>query len=241
MFLLALCSTNRLSELHALCVHTNCMRWKPENTAVSLWLNPFFLPKMLNPQSINSAIELEAFHPDPACQTGVALHTLWPVRALRAYVDRTQQLRRAHAQLFVCYGAKQLHPVSKQHLSHWLVDTIAQAYFEQGLPVPEGLVAHSARSMATSWAMRGCSWWHLCGSILTWSTLCTSARIRQAAKCWAWTLSKALCMYSKALLSVVVHWTFCPRLLIYKVNKSSPRTELPYLLLECQKLNHNTE
>ncbi|KAK0154463.1 Phosphoacetylglucosamine mutase [Merluccius polli] len=177
VFLLALCSTKRVSELHALSVSTECMRWKPEDAAVSLWPNPFFLPKVLNPQSINRAIELEAFYPEPACQAGVALHTLCPVRALRAYVDQTQQLRRDHTQLFVCYGARQLgHPVSKQRVSHWLVDTIAQAYAGRGFPVPEGLVAHSTRSMATSWAaLKGVALADICAAA-SWSTPCTFAR-----------------------------------------------------------------
>ena len=177
VFLLALCSTKRVSELHALSVSTECMRWKPEDAAVSLWPNPFFLPKVLNPQSINRAIELEAFYPEPACQAGVALHTLCPVRALRAYVDHTQQLRRDHTQLFVCYGARQLgHPVSKQRVSHWLMDTIAQAYAGRGFPVPEGLVAHSTRSMATSWAaLKGVALADICAAA-SWSTPCTFAR-----------------------------------------------------------------
>ena len=154
---------------------------------MTLWPNPFFLPKVLSPQSINRAIELEAFHPEPACQAGVALHTLCPVRNLRAYVDRTQQLRLDHTQLFVCYGARQLgHPVSKQRVSHWLVDTIAQAYAGRGLPKlmpgggatrPSGLVAHSTRSMATSWAaLKGVSLADIC-TAASWSTPCTFARV----------------------------------------------------------------
>ena len=43
------------------------LKFFTQNT-VSLWPNPFSLPKVLNPQSINSAIELEAFHTEPACQ-----------------------------------------------------------------------------------------------------------------------------------------------------------------------------
>lgn len=177
LFLLALCSTKRVSELHALSVSTECMRWKPEDTAVSLWPNPFFLPKVLSPQSINSAIELEAFRPEPPCQAGVALHTLCPVRALRAYVDRTRQLRHAHTQLFVCYGDKQLgHPVSKQRLSHWLVDTISQAYAARAFPVPGGLVAHSTRSMATSWAaLKGVALSDICAAA-SWGAPCTFTR-----------------------------------------------------------------
>ena len=50
VFLLSLCSTKRVSELHAVSVSTECMMWKPEDAAVSLWPNPFFLPKVLNPQ-----------------------------------------------------------------------------------------------------------------------------------------------------------------------------------------------
>ena len=36
VFLLALCSTKRVSELHTLSVSTDCMRWKPEEAAHTL-------------------------------------------------------------------------------------------------------------------------------------------------------------------------------------------------------------
>ena len=70
-------------------VSDECLRWKPENVGLSPWLNPGFLPEVVRPDTVNQAIELEAFHPDPEYQGGIALHTLCPVRALRAYVDRT--------------------------------------------------------------------------------------------------------------------------------------------------------
>ncbi|XP_071400930.1 LOW QUALITY PROTEIN: uncharacterized protein [Centroberyx affinis] len=113
-FLLAICSARRVSELHAPSVSDECLRWKAENAGVSLWPNPFFLPKVVNSQTVNQAIEIEAFRPDPAHQGGVALQALCP------------------------------------RLSHWLVETVSQAYSSQNLPVPGGLVAHSTRSVATS-------------------------------------------------------------------------------------------
>ena len=176
-FLLAICSAKRVSELHALSVSDECLRWKPENAGVSLWPNPSFLPKVVRPYTVNQAIELEAFHPDPAYQRGIALHIFCPVRALRAYVDCTQQLRRAHTKLFVCYADKQLgHPVSKQRLSHWLVETISQAYTMQGLPMPGGLVAYSTCSVTTSWAaLKGVALGDICAAA-SWSTLCTFTR-----------------------------------------------------------------
>lgn len=130
-------STKGVSALHALSVRHECLRWKPKNSGVSLWPNPSFLPKVVSPEKVNQAIGLQVFCPDPACQGGLALHALFPVRVLKAYVVRTQPLGQAHTQLFMCYGDKQLrHPVSKQRLSHWLVETITQAYSRQGLPMP---------------------------------------------------------------------------------------------------------
>ncbi|KAI2653272.1 LL-diaminopimelate aminotransferase [Labeo rohita] len=48
-------------------------------------------------------------------------------------------LFRRSDQLFVCYGGQQKgKAVSKQRLSHWLVDTICTAYQARGLPCPLG-------------------------------------------------------------------------------------------------------
>ncbi len=117
------------------------------DSGVSLWPNPALLPKVVNPQTVNQVIEIGVFRPDPTLDEGdLALSTLCPVRALRAY-----SLRHSHSQLFVCYGGNKLGAaVSKQRLSHWVVDTISQAYEGQRLPMPGNLVAHSVRSMATS-------------------------------------------------------------------------------------------
>ena len=172
LFLLALSSARRVGELHALSVGDECMRWKAADSGVFLWPNPFFLPKVLSEAALNQVVELDAFG-----RSGSPDALLCPVRALRAYVDRTRTLRRGTSQLFVCFGQGRLGlAVSKQRLAHWLVDTIAEAYGARNFPVPAGLVGHSTRCVATSWAaLRGVSISDICAAA-TWSSPCTFAR-----------------------------------------------------------------
>ncbi len=93
VFLLAICSAKRVSELHALSVSEDCLRWKAENAGVYLWPNRSFLPKVLRPGMINQVIELDAFLPDPSCSgTGWESSSLCPVRALHTYIEHTRPL-----------------------------------------------------------------------------------------------------------------------------------------------------
>ncbi|KAI2647955.1 Transposon Ty3-G Gag-Pol polyprotein [Labeo rohita] len=102
------------------------------------------------------------------------LTLLCPVRALRIYLERTQPFRRSE-QLFVCYGGQQKgKAVSKQRISHWLVDGIRMAYEARGLPCPLGIRAHSTRGVAASAALAN-------GASLT--DICRAAVAPQAAPC----------------------------------------------------------
>ncbi len=95
---------------------------------MSLWPNPAYLPKVINPQFKNQILEMTQFQP-PSQTEQEGLLTLCPVRALRTYVNVTQPLRKSHSQLFVCHGKTRLGlPLSKQRVSHWLVDVISHAY-----------------------------------------------------------------------------------------------------------------
>ncbi|KAI2666668.1 enzymatic polyprotein [Labeo rohita] len=81
------------------------------------------------------------------------LTPLCPVRALHIYMEQTQPFRRSD-QLFVCYGGQQKgKAVSKQRISHWLVNAIRTAYQARGLPCPLGVRAHSTRGVAASAAL----------------------------------------------------------------------------------------
>lgn len=141
--LLAFCSAKRVGELCALSISDNCLRWQAGGTGVSIWPNPAFLPKVLNPQSINQVLEVTQFQPSSTSQAEQdKLLTLCPVMALRAYLSHTQSLRRTHSQLFICYGAgKRGLLLSKQKLSHWLVEVIFHTYRAQLLIIDSGFLA----------------------------------------------------------------------------------------------------
>ncbi|KAI2654738.1 Aflatoxin B1 aldehyde reductase member 2 [Labeo rohita] len=99
-----------------------------------------------------------------------------PVCTLRIYVEQTQSFRRSE-QLFVCFGGQQKgNAVSKQRLTHWVVDAITLAYQCQGEPCPLGVRAHSTWSVASSWALtHGVSLADICRAA-GWATPKTFAR-----------------------------------------------------------------
>ena len=56
-----------------------------------------------------------------------------PVHVLRTYIDRTQGVRLCN-QLFVCFAnPAKGKALSKQRLSHWIVEAISIAYSSKGL------------------------------------------------------------------------------------------------------------
>lgn len=66
-------------------------------------------------------------------------------------MDGTTGIGRSN-QLFVSWaGPHRGKPVSKQHLSHWMVQVTVLAYSNQHLQPPQGPCAHSSRGLAASW------------------------------------------------------------------------------------------
>ncbi|KAK0150202.1 hypothetical protein N1851_008886 [Merluccius polli] len=149
-FLLAITSAKRVGELQALSVAETCLRWNPDGSGVVLWANVAFLPKVLSRTHLNQPIRLARFDsPSEECRSEL----LCPVRALRAYIAATAGIRQSE-QLFVCHGGPNRgRALSKQRLSHWVVDAIAHAYGASGRPPPSGVRCHSTRSVATSWGV----------------------------------------------------------------------------------------
>lgn len=144
---------------------------------VSLLPRPVFVPKVLTPAMCRQRLDLTAFSPPPfESAEEERLHRLCPVRALRIYLTRVQDWRRSD-QLFVCYGGKQRGcTLSKQRLSHWIVEAIQLAYVSAGESPPSGLRAHSTRGMATSWGYsRGMSLEQICASA-SWASPSTFIR-----------------------------------------------------------------
>lgn len=171
-FLLAVTSTKRVGELHALSVSRDCLQWHPDDSGVTLWPNPSFLPKTLSSTFINQPFSLAAFEAD----RGRGSEPLCPVRALRVYVSRTEGFRLSDA-LFLCHtGPRRGLALSKQRLSKWIVEAILHAYRHSGSPIPEAIRAHSTRGVAASWAsLKGVPLADIC-SAASWVSNCTFTR-----------------------------------------------------------------
>lgn len=175
-FLLAIVSAKRIGELHALSVHEGCCRSLPDNAGVELRPNPAFHPKVWESRTSQSFV-LRPFNPPQRGDVVVGGQSLLcPVRALRAYIRRTQA-ERTTDQLFVCYRPNcRGQPVSKARLSHWVVETIQEAYKQAGRPAPARVRAHSTRGLSTSWALwRGATLSEVCAAA-SWSAPSTFTR-----------------------------------------------------------------
>ena len=173
---LAVMSAKRLGELHALSVARDCLRWTSDRSEVTMWPNPSFLPKRLSAFHVNQPIRLSAYVPQPGAE-GLRpdARLLCPIRALRRYVDATSVFRRSDA-LFLCYGGHRRGcALSKQRLSHWVVDAVRRTYEDKGLPVPP-VRCHSTRGVSASWAaLKGVPLTDICAAA-TWASPCTFAR-----------------------------------------------------------------
>ncbi|KAJ8332871.1 hypothetical protein SKAU_G00417670 [Synaphobranchus kaupii] len=87
------------------------------------------------------------------------------IQSARASSTRTRAFRKSN-QLFVAWApACKGKAISKQRLSHWLVEAIVMAYGSKGVSPPSGLRAHSTRGVAASWDLfRGVSMQEICSA-----------------------------------------------------------------------------
>ncbi len=175
--LLALASAKRIGDLHAFSVDSNCIRFGPGDCSVTLRPRMGYVPKSLSTPFKTQTVSLSALSSEStASRDADAQTSVCPVRALRIYIDRSASFRQSD-QLFVCYGGcARGRAVSKQRLSHWIVDAITAAYTSQGLECPLHIRGHSTRAIASSWAWsRGMSIRDICVAA-GWSSQNTFAR-----------------------------------------------------------------
>ncbi len=175
--LLALASAKRIGDLLAFSVDSDCIRFGPGDCSVTLRPRMGYVPKSLSTPFKIQTVSLSALSSESAASSEADAQTsVCPVRALRIYIDRSASFRQSN-QLFVCYGGcARGRAVSKQRLSHWIVDAITAAYTNQGLECPLHIRGHSTRAMASSWAWsRGMSIQDICVAA-GWSSENTFAR-----------------------------------------------------------------
>ncbi|KAI2646564.1 putative iron export permease protein FetB [Labeo rohita] len=104
----------------------SCLEFRPVNSHVVLRTWPEYVPMVTTTPFRDQVVILQAI---PSQEDDSNLTLLCP--------------------LFVCYGGQQKgKAVSKQRVSHWLVDAIRTAYQARGLPSPLGVRTHSTRGIA---------------------------------------------------------------------------------------------
>ncbi len=151
IFLLAVTSARRVSELNALCLDKGCYRLITPDILL-LRTNVDFMPKCKTEFHRSQEIQLNSFYAKPKTPDEKRLHRMCPIRALQVYVDRTKESRKSN-QLFVSFKkGSQGFPISKKRISSWIVETIRTCYLQEGLPPPKNVRAHGTRAQASSWA-----------------------------------------------------------------------------------------
>ena len=157
VFLVALASGRRRSEIHALSFQgfSHSRNW----SKVVLKLDPSFLAKN-QLTSAGAGIFEEIAIPSLSKslpQNETQDLSLCPVRALRIYVSRTQDLRRNKSLLFVSYRPSFPGDISSQTISFWIKGLIH--YCLQHCSAENAALvrvkAHEVRALASSWAFRG--------------------------------------------------------------------------------------
>lgn len=181
VFLLALASGHRRSELHAL------VRSRVSHTAnwghVTLKPALTFLAKNQDP-----AATAEAFAPVviPAIEGSAQDRLLCPVRALRIFLEVSDRYRADQQKLFIAFKPGHRSEISPITLSGWLRQTIKLAY-EQVKPSALqslNIKPHSIRGKAASWALLGGSSVDQIVRACHWKTPSTFTRFYLADQTW---------------------------------------------------------
>ncbi len=123
--LLALASAKRIGDLHAFSVDSDCIRFGPGDCSVTLRPRMGYVPKSLSTSFKTQTVSLSALSSESTASREADTQTsVCPVRALRIYIGLSASFRQSD-QLFVCYGGcAKGRAISKQRLSHWIVDVI---------------------------------------------------------------------------------------------------------------------
>jgi hypothetical protein len=149
VFLLAMASGGRRSELQALMFGDEYCQLAPLGARAKLSFNPSFIRKNQRAHETNAPLVI------PAIPTGQEQfgHPNCPVRALKIYRRRTtdQGIRKGRKHLFIpLKDVKQGVEISGTTISRWICNTITITHDSQQANPPSGVKAHEVRAVATS-------------------------------------------------------------------------------------------
>ena len=163
VFLLALASASRVSELHALSCEDSCLQFRQDGS-VSLTTAPGFVAKNRLPSVGNQSITIPSLQAADRSRAG-KLHD--PVRALRVYLRRTRPFRRGRSRLFLPLRQAQ-EDITAQTVSSWIRWVVKNAYADLAPDRASRLhiKAHEVRAVATSTALdRNCALRDIIGAV----------------------------------------------------------------------------
>lgn len=150
VFLIAVTSGRRVSEIHALSADKHHLRWESNGNGVRLLTNRKFLAKNESLKNPGKDIFLSRFQDYISCaEEGL----MCPCRALSIYLNRTKPVRESESRLFLTFKKGSVHGASKDTLARWIVSTVKTAYAIAGDGDFSLARAHDTRSLATSWAL----------------------------------------------------------------------------------------
>ena len=154
VFLLALASGRRRSEIHAFSAGESCLRFSRGYTSVTLLTEATFLAKNQVLNNPPQKVTIPSLIPFTGRDTPD--YMLCPVRALKAYVAITSDpaIRKGRKRLFIPYDVRSEKDLSVRSISTWISKVIRRAYEnvnDHSLALVN-VKAHEVRAMATSWA-----------------------------------------------------------------------------------------
>lgn len=153
VFLVALATAQRRSELHALSFKKLAFR---EGGEVILAFIPGFLAKNQGPAASRPPVTIPSL--SGTISYDLPDRTLCPVRALKFYINRTKPpgIRQGRERLFLSYKEGNKREIAAATISRWIVETIRLSYntlkTSSDLRALANISAHEVRALATSWA-----------------------------------------------------------------------------------------
>ena len=150
VFLLAMATARRVSEIHALSIDPGHLRFNQSDGSVSLRTEPGFLAKNQLPsvcpddilvQNLAKTVKRNDFN-----------RLLCPVRAIKRYLKVTEPIRKNRTRLFL--PLKGNHDINKGSISGWIAYTIRLAYknLSKSKVALLKIKAHELRALSASWS-----------------------------------------------------------------------------------------
>ncbi|XP_040203676.1 uncharacterized protein LOC120935688 [Rana temporaria] len=169
VFLVAVTTARRVSELEALSIRPFCVIF-PDRVVFKT--DPAFLPKVASKFHRSQEVVLPSFCSNPSGEREFKFSTL-DVRCILQYLELTRGFRKSDSLFVLFSGTRKGQKASRRTIARWLRLVIGQAYSLTGREVPTGIKAHSTRAVATSQAERaGATPDQICKAA-TWSSYAT--------------------------------------------------------------------